>query len=110
MKNPCVYILASGRNGTIYIGVTSDIHGRMSEHVQGLFEGFSKKYNVKSLVYVEFHQSMKEAILREKRLKEWQRAWKIRLIEMINPEWKNLYCEATGEIIEDFGESHRPGN
>lgn len=74
MKNPCVYILASQLNGTLYIGVTSDIHGRMSEHVQGLYEGFTKQYNVKRLVYYEFHHTMEDAIKREKLLKNWQRA------------------------------------
>ncbi len=100
MKNPCVYILASHRDGTLYMGVTSDLYGRMSEHVQGLREGFTKKYAIKSLAYYEFHQSMAQAICREKQLKKWNRAWKIRLIVKMNPEWKNLYDEKTGSIDE----------
>ena len=98
MKNPCVYILASQRNGTLYIGVTSDIHGRMSEHVQGLYEGFTKQHNVTRLVYYEFHLSMDDAIKREKLLKDWHRAWKIRLLESMNPKWVNLYNERNGAI------------
>ncbi len=98
MKDPCVYIAASGPNGVLYTGVTSDLHGRMSEHVQGLFEGFSKRYNVKLLVYYEMHNSMAEAIRREKQIKEWRRAWKIRLILSFNPEWLNLFDPLTGAI------------
>ncbi len=89
MKDPCVYILTNQRNGVLYIGVTSDIHGRMSEHAQGLFDGFSKKYSVKILVYYEFHHTMPEAIRREKQLKKWNRSWKVRLIGSLNPEWCN---------------------
>jgi putative endonuclease len=100
MKNPCVYILASKYNGTLYIGVTSDLHGRMSEHTQGLYDGFTKRYNVKMLVYYEFHLSMEEAIRCEKRLKDWQRTWKTRLIATMSPEWKNLYNIITGDIAE----------
>ena len=100
MKHPCVYILASNRNGTLYVGVTNDLHGRMSEHIQGLFEGFTKQHEVKQLVYYEFHHTMNEAIAREKRLKKWQRAWKIRLIEGLNPEWINLYDDKSGAIAE----------
>ena len=100
MKHPCVYILASGPNGVIYIGVTTDIYGRMAEHDQGIFEGFTKKYGVKTLVYYEFFETMPEAIGREKRLKEWKRAWKVRLILGVNPAWKNLYNAHSGEISE----------
>ena len=99
-KRPCVYILASARNGTLYIGLTSDLHTRMSQHKQGLIEGFTKKYNVKMLVYDEMHETMTAAIGREKRLKEWKRAWKIRLIESMNPEWIDLFDERTGEILD----------
>ena len=101
MKDPCVYILASDPNGTLYIGVTSDLHGRMSEHAQGLFEGFTKKYGIRSLVYYEMHDSMLAAIAREKLLKKWKRAWKYRLIEQMNPQWRDLFDLATGEI--EFG-------
>jgi putative endonuclease len=80
-KDPAVYILASKRNGTIYTGVTSDLHNRMAQHKQGLIEGFTKKYNVHMLVYYESHHLMTEAITREHRIKEWRRQWKVRLIE-----------------------------
>ncbi len=100
MKQPCVYILASKRNGVLYIGVTSDLEGRMAEHDQGLIEGFTLHYGVKHLVYYEFHEGMNEAIGREKQLKEWRRAWKVRLIEGMNPEWTNLFDPNTGEIAE----------
>ena len=99
MKQPCTYILASQRNGTLYIGVTSNLLNRMAEHKQGLIEGFTKKYAVKLLVYYEMHETMEAAIVREKRLKEWQRAWKLRLIESMNPEWIDLYNETNGELL-----------
>ena len=78
MLDPCVYILASRRNGVLYVGVTSDLHGRMQEHKQGLFKGFTKRYRVTLLVYYEFHDAMPDAIRRETRLKNWKRAWKVR--------------------------------
>ena len=85
MKRPCVYILTNKPLGTLYIGVTSNLHKRMAEHAQGLVEGFTKRYGVKRLVYYELYDSMTDAIRREKRLKDWQRLWKIRLIEGMNP-------------------------
>jgi putative endonuclease len=91
MKHACVYILASKPNGVLYIGVTNNLEGRMAQHDQGLIEGFTLRYGVKRLVYYEFHESMNEAIRREKQLKEWRRAWKVRLIESMNPEWINLF-------------------
>jgi putative endonuclease len=97
-KVPCVYILASARNGVLYVGLTSDLHGRMSDHVLGVFEGFTKKVNVKRHVYYEMHEEMTDAIRREKRMKEWKRAWKVRLINAFNPEWLDLYDRETGEI------------
>jgi putative endonuclease len=97
-KSPCVYILASKRNGVLYIGVTSDLEGRMAQHDQGLTKGFTLRYGVKRLVYYEFHETMEGAIRREKQLKEWKRAWKVRLIESMNPEWLNLFNPTTGEI------------
>jgi putative endonuclease len=100
MKTPCVYILASKRDGVLYVGVTSDLHGRMAQHDQGLLEGFSKRYGVKLLVYFEFHVTMDDAIRREKQLKDWKRAWKVRLIETMNPEWRNLFDPSSGEIEE----------
>ena len=99
-KTPCVYILASRRNGTLYIGVTSDLPQRVTLHKQDLIEGFTKKYSVHRLVYYEMHPTMDAAILREKRLKEWRRWWKIRLIESMNPEWIDLFDERTGEILD----------
>lgn len=88
---PAVYILASKRNGTLYIGVTSDLRKRIWEHREGFVEGFTKKYNVHRLVYYELFDDMYNAITREKRLKKWNRAWKIRLIEEKNPYWDDLW-------------------
>jgi len=99
-KNPCTYILASRRNGTLYVGMTSDLPQRMALHKQGLIEGFTKKYRVHRLVYYEMHPTMDAAILREKCLKEWRRLWKIRLIESFNPEWIDLFDESTGEVLD----------
>jgi putative endonuclease len=90
-KQPAVYILASKRNGTLYIGVTSTLVKRIWEHKNNLVDGFTKQYHVHLLVWYELHDSMESAITREKRLKEWKRAWKLRLIEGANPEWQDLY-------------------
>ena len=90
MKQPAVYILASQRNGTLYIGVTSDLIKRIWEHKNDLVEGFTQKYKVHQLVYFEQHQDMLAAITREKQIKKWNRAWKLRLIERENPEWRDL--------------------
>ena len=92
-KCPAVYILASKRNGTLYIGVTSDLSGRISIHKQDLVEGFTKRYGVHILVYYEFFDTMTEAIAREKQLKKYSRARKIALIEARNHEWRDLYEE-----------------
>lgn len=89
-KYPCVYILASKKNGTLYIGVTSNLGHRLEAHRSGAIKGFTKKYTVHYLVYVEFHNEMMIAITREKQLKKWNRAWKIRLIEETNPYWRDL--------------------
>ena len=86
-----VYILASKRNGTLYIGVTSDLRKRIWEHREGFVDGFTKQYNVHRLVYYELFADMYNAITREKRLKKWRRAWKIRLIEEKNPHWDDLW-------------------
>lgn len=86
----CVYILASKPYGTLYIGVTSDIGRRLYEHQNDLIDGFTKKYAVHQLVYLEGHDSMETAICREKALKEWRRAWKIKLIRAANPDWLDL--------------------
>lgn len=90
-KQYYVYILASGRNGTLYIGVTSDLIKRVYEHKNNLVEGFTRKYDVHDLVYYEVTESIESAINREKQMKKWNRAWKIRVIEKENPEWKDLY-------------------
>ena len=92
-KQPCVYILASGIRGTLYIGVTSDLVKRMWEHQNGFVEGFTKRYKVHSLVWFEMHQTMGSAITREKALKNWKRAWKLELIETSNPDWRDLCSE-----------------
>jgi len=88
-----VYILASKKNGTLYIGVTSNLVKRIYEHKNELAEGFTKKYSIHNLVYFEITESVESAIAREKQLKKWNRAWKIRLIEKTNPEWRDLYME-----------------
>ena len=90
MRQPVVYILASKPYGTLYVGVTSSIAARIEAHRNGSVEGFTKDYGVTTLVYFELHADMYEAIQREKRLKKWNRAWKVRLIEEMNPEWKDL--------------------
>jgi len=90
-KQPAVYILASKRNGTLYIGVTSDLVKRIWEHKNSMVEGFTKRYNVHRLVWYELHGSMESAIIREKRLKDWKRKWKLELIESNNPNWQDLY-------------------
>jgi len=90
-KQPNVYILASKRNGTLYIGVTSDMAKRVWEHKNDLVEGFTKRYHVHSLVWYELHESMESAIKREKSMKEWKRVWKLELIESVNPDWDDLY-------------------
>jgi putative endonuclease len=85
--------MASHRNGTLYIGVTSDLARRVWEHRESIADGFTKRYGVKMLVYFELHATMEAAIVREKQMKEWQRAWKIRLIESVNPDWRDLSDE-----------------
>ncbi len=91
MKQPCVYMLASKRNGTLYAGVTSDLLKRVWEHKNDLVDGFTKKYRIHDLVWFEVHEDMHAAIIREKNIKAWKRAWKIELIEQANPEWIDLY-------------------
>jgi putative endonuclease len=91
MKYYYVYILASGRHGTLYTGITGELYRRIPEHKQGLVAGFTKKYNVNMLVYFEQTDDISTAIEREKRLKKWKREWKIKLIEGVNPEWRDLY-------------------
>ena len=93
MKIPCVYILASRPNGTLYIGVTSDLIQRIWQHKSNLVKGFTERYGVHRLVWYEVHDSMESAIQREKAIKKWNRAWKIELIEKNNPTWGDLYNE-----------------
>ena len=89
-KTYYVYILSSKRNGTLYIGVTNDLERRLYEHKNHLVKGFTKKYNVNTLVYYEQTNDIQIALQREKQLKKWNRKWKLELIEKINPEWKDL--------------------
>ena len=91
-----VYILASRKHGTLYVGVTSDMPKRVWEHRTGAIPGFTRKYGVKRLVYVEDHGDIEAAIVREKRLKEWRRDWKIQLIERDNPDWNDLAVSLLG--------------
>jgi putative endonuclease len=90
MKTYYIYIFASKRNGTLYIGITNDLTRRIFEHKTGLINGFTKKYSVNKLVYFESTNDVNAAILREKRLKKWKRQWKIELIEKLNPDWNDL--------------------
>ena len=92
-KQPAVYMMTSERNGTLYIGVTSDLARRVWEHRNDVVTGFTNRYSVHRLVWFEFHEVMTDAITREKRLKKWNRAWKLRLIELKNREWKDLWEE-----------------
>ena len=92
-KNYYIYILASCKNGTLYIGITNNLKKRVYEHKNGLMEGFTKKYNINNLVYFEIYNCVNSAILREKRIKKWRRTWKIKLIQSMNPEWNDLYDE-----------------
>jgi putative endonuclease len=91
MKAGFVYIMASGKNGTIYIGVTSDLIGRVCQHREGLVEGFTRRYGCKLLVWFETHDDLQDARSRELQLKEWKRSWKVRLIEECNLEWDDLF-------------------
>lgn len=90
-KQPCVYILSSRRNGTLYLGVTSDLVRRVWQHKGHFIDGFTKDYGVDKLVWYELHETMDAAITREKQLKKWNRQWKLRLIEERNPTWNDLY-------------------
>ena len=85
------YIMASGRNGTLYIGVTSDLIARVWQHREGNVDGFTKKYGCKTLVWFERHDDIEAAIRREKQMKEWKRLWKLRVIEEMNPDWNDLF-------------------
>ena len=91
MKQPCVYILANERRGTLYVGVTSDLLRRVWQHKNGSANSFTKRYGVHALVWYESHETMESAIVREKSIKNWRRAWKLELIEEGNPEWRDLH-------------------
>ncbi len=103
IKQPCVYMLASGVNGTLYIGVTSALYERVVLHKEDVLEGFSSRYGVRRLVWYEMFDTMEDAILREKRLKKWNRLWKIRLIEEMNPQWDDLFDEIEGIVASGLG-------
>lgn len=92
-RQPCVYILASKRNGVLYAGVTSNLLKRVWEHKNKVVQGFTQKYGVHILVWYEMHVTMEAAIQREKAIKNWKRAWKIKAIEEMNPQWRDLYPE-----------------
>ena len=96
MRHPCVYILTHRANRLLYIGVTADLPARMMQHRAGKGSAFCQRYNIRKLVYAEFHTTMVEAIAREKALKEWQRDWKLRLIAEQNPEWRDLFDTILG--------------
>ena len=90
-RSPCVYLLANGMRGTLYAGVTSDLVQRVWQHKNDLVDGFTKQHGVHILVWYELHETMESAIIREKAIKAWKRAWKIELIESLNPQWRDLY-------------------
>jgi putative endonuclease len=90
-NKPAVYILANKRNGTLYIGVTSNLVQRIWQHRNDLAPGFTQRYQVHRLVYFEMHEEMGHAIIREKRMKKWNRSWKLKLVEATNPEWIDLW-------------------
>ena len=90
-----VYILASKRNGTLYVGMTDYLAGRIWQHRQGAVPGFTRQYNIKTLVWFEQHETRESALTRERRIKNWHRKWKLELIEATNPGWRDLYAEIT---------------
>ena len=101
--NPCVYILASQRNGTLYTGVTSNLVQRVQEHREGTMPGFAHEYGVKLLVWFEPHATMEQAIIREKRIKKWNRQWKLELIERDNLAWRDLAVDLGFAPLEPTG-------
>jgi putative endonuclease len=106
-KQPCVYFMASAPNGILYVGVTSCLSDRVAIHKQDLVDGFTKKYGVHRLVYYEMHETMEQAIRRETQIKKWKRAWKVRLIHEMNPEWKDLFNESWGSINDGPADRER---
>ena len=99
-KQPCAYLLASRHNGTLYVGVTSNLIKRVYEHRNDLADGFTKRYSVHDLVWYEVHESMESAITREKQIKKWPRKAKIRLIELSNPDWRDLWQDLTSPSLD----------
>ena len=110
MKNPCVYILASHRNGTLYVGVTSNLPGRIWEHKHDQVASYTQRYGVHRLVWFEQHTSMAAAITREKSIKRWHRQWKLQLIEGINPAWRDLYPDILDSAGNGEDPDMRPGS
>ena len=102
-RQPCVYILANGKHGTLYIGVTSDLVARTHRHREGLIKGFTNRYGISRLIYYELYEDMRSAIARERQLKKWNRDWKINLIEGANPNWVDL-AEGLGFIPAKSGD------
>jgi putative endonuclease len=102
-KQPCVYMLANGANGTLYVGVTSNLIGRVYQHRNKLVAGFTKRYNITILVWYEIHEQMESAILREKQIKNWSRIAKLRLIGQFNPDWKDLWHDLRHPWLLDSG-------
>ncbi|WP_165394477.1 MULTISPECIES: GIY-YIG nuclease family protein [Pseudoxanthomonas] len=96
MKQPAVYLMASERNGTLYVGVTSNLVARVWQHRNHVVEGFTDRYDIGMLVWYELHGTMESAILREKQIKKWNRAWKLRLIQEGNPQWLDLWDSIVG--------------
>ena len=101
-KHPAVYMMASRRRGTLYVGVTSALYNRVCDHKNKTFEGFTERYDVNFLVWYEHHQTMEEAIRREKQIKAWKREWKIKTIEIMNPGWKDLHdlIDVTASLVD----------
>ena len=96
-RQPCVYLLASDRNGTLYCGVTSDLIRRVWQHREHLADGFTRQHDVTRLVWFEAHDTMESAIQQEKRIKKWNRAWKLRLIDEANASWRDLWPDIVGQ-------------
>jgi len=107
-RAPCAYILATGRRGTLYIGVTSDLAARLHQHRTGSFKGFTHRYAVKKLVRYEMFEDMLSAIAREKQLNRWHRDWKINLIEELNPHWEDLAVGLGFPVLDTKRVSSKP--
>jgi len=104
-KQYAVYILASERNGTLYVGITGDLEHRVWEHKQKKVPGFTQKYDVNRLVYYELHNNPNDAILREKQIKAWKRRWKLALIEKENPKWDDFYADIQSDLLDSESSS-----